>query len=394
MLRDRICDQNKLTKDDEKEIISLIKKKIKNDDFFVNSSFFNRDDFKGKLYLLLKDEIEKKYPYSDFDVEDNLINKALSEIFGLGILEKFLQDRMVTDIFIQDNEMIIIKNGIKEYLGTVFNSLDEVYLIIDRIKSNTGKTVDQRVPFLNTVLYDGSRCSIVIPPISDRVYISIRVFNCIDFELEDLLRLNMFNKKDYDILKDLVDKKKNILIAGSMGSGKTTLLNTLIKLIPKNEFINIIQDVPEIKLKEHPFVRMLCTRTKSRESDNEINQDRLVFETLRMKADRIIVGEVRDSMAAYQMLQALNTGHRGSFSTIHADSAFDAFLKLETLAMEYKTNISNYVVKQMISRAIDVVLFLDYEKDEDFNICNRRLKELLLVDNNLSKRGDYKLEYL
>ncbi|MFZ3386271.1 MAG: ATPase, T2SS/T4P/T4SS family [Candidatus Hydromicrobium sp.] len=394
MLRDRICDQNKLTKDDEKEIISLIKKKIKNDDFFVNSSFFNRDDFKGKLYLLLKDEIEKKYPYSDFDVEDNLINKALSEIFGLGILEKFLQDRMVTDIFIQDNEMIIIKNGIKEYLGTVFNSLDEVYLIIDRIKSNTGKTVDQRVPFLNTVLYDGSRCSIVIPPISDRVYISIRVFNCIDFELEDLLRLNMFNKKDYDILKDLVDKKKNILIAGSMGSGKTTLLNTLAKLIPKNEFINIIQDVPEIKLKEHPFVRMLCTRTKSRESDNEINQDRLVFETLRMKADRIIVGEVRDSMAAYQMLQALNTGHRGSFSTIHADSAFDAFLKLETLAMEYKTNISNYVVKQMISRAIDVVLFLDYEKDEDFNICNRRLKELLLVDNNLSKRGDYKLEYL
>ncbi|MBU4483391.1 MAG: Flp pilus assembly complex ATPase component TadA [Actinobacteria bacterium] len=394
MLRDRICDQNKLTKDDEKEIISLIKKKIKNDDFFVNSSFFNRDDFKGKLYLLLKDEIEKKYPYSDFDVEDNLINKALSEIFGLGILEKFLQDRMVTDIFIQDNEMIIIKNGIKEYLGTVFNSLDEVYLIIDRIKSNTGKTVDQRVPFLNTVLYDGSRCSIVIPPISDRVYISIRVFNCIDFELEDLLRLNMFNKKDYDILKDLVDKKKNILIAGSMGSGKTTLLNTLVKLIPKNEFINIIQDVPEIKLKEHPFVRMLCTRTKSRESDNEINQDRLVFETLRMKADRIIVGEVRDSMAAYQMLQALNIGHRGSFSTIHADSAFDAFLKLETLAMEYKTNISNYVVKQMISRAIDVVLFLDYEKDEDFNICNRRLKELLLVDNNLSKRGDYKLEYL
>ncbi|MBM3702679.1 MAG: hypothetical protein FJW63_06810, partial [Actinobacteria bacterium] len=162
MLRDRICDQNKLTKDDEKEIISLIKKKIKNDDFFVNSSFFNRDDFKGKLYMLLKDEIEKKYPYSDFDVEDNLINKALSEIFGLGILEKFLQDRMVTDIFIQDNEMIIIKNGIKEYLGTVFNSLDEVYLIIDRIKSNTGKTVDQRVPFLNTVLYDGSRCSIVI----------------------------------------------------------------------------------------------------------------------------------------------------------------------------------------------------------------------------------------
>lgn len=179
-----------------------------------------------------------------------------------------------------------------------------------------------------------------------------------------------------------------------MGSGKTTLLNTLAKLIPKNEFINIIQDVPEIKLKEHPYVRMLYTRIKSREYDNEINQDRLIFETLRMKADRIIVGEVRDSMSAYQMLQALNTGHRGSFTTIHADSAFDAFLRLETLVMEYKANISNYVAKRMISRAIDVILFLDCEKDGNLNICSRRLKEFLLIDSNLGERGDYKLEYL
>jgi len=290
--------------------------------------------------------------------------------------------------------MIIIKNGVKKYLGKVFNNIDEVYLIIDRIKNNTGKMVDQRVPFLNTELYDGSRCSVVIPPVSDRVYISIRVFNCIDFELEDLLRLNMFSRKHYEILKDLVNKRKNILIAGSMGSGKTTLLNTLAKLIPKNEFINIIQDVPEIKLKSHPFVRMLCTRTKSREYDNEINQDKLIFETLRMKADRIMIGEVRDSMAAYQMLQALNTGHRGSFTTIHADSAFDAFIRLETLAMEYNANISNYVAKRMISRAIDVVLFLDYEKDKNLNICNRKLKEFLLVNNSLDERGDYKLEYL
>ena len=394
MLKDRLHEQSKLTKDDEKKIISKVKEKIKNDDSFINSGFLDRNDFKDRLYLLLRNEIEGMYPYSNLDVEDGLIRRALSEIFGLGILEKFLQDKMVTDIFIQDKEMIIIKNGVKEYLGEVFNNPEEVYLIIDRIKSNAGKTVDQRVPFLNTDLYDGSRCSVVIPPISDKVYISIRVFNCIDFKLEDLLRLGMFDKKNYDILKDFVDERKNILIAGSMGSGKTTLLNTLAKLIPKNEFINIIQDVPEIRLKEHPYVRMLCTRTKSREIDNAVSQDKLIFETLRMKADRIIIGEVRDLMAAYQMLQALNTGHRGSFGTIHADSAFDAFLRLETLTMEYKTNLSNQVVRRMISRAIDVVLFLDCEKDENFNICNRRLKEILLVDNNLGKRGDYRLEYL
>jgi len=394
MLQDRLHEQNKLTKDEEKEIIDLVKEKIKDDVDFINSNFFNRDDFKDKLFLLIKDEIEKKWPYSNFNIENNLVNRALSEIFGLGILEGFLQDKRVTDIFIQDNEMIVIKDGVKEYLGEVFNNLGEVYLIIDRIKNNTGKTVDQRIPFLNTELYDGSRCSIVIPPVSDRVYISIRVFNCIDFSLDDLLGLNMFSKNDYYVLKDSVEKRKNILIAGSMGSGKTTFLNTLAKLIHKNEFINIIQDVPEIILKEHPFVRMLCTRLKSREVDNEINQDRLIYETLRMKADRIIIGEVRDSMAAYQMLQALNTGHRGSFSTIHADSAFDSLLRLETLAMEYKANISNYVVKKMISRAIDLILFLDYEKDKNFNICNRKLKELLIVDNNLNEEGDYKLKYL
>lgn len=394
MLKDRLYEEKKLSREERKELINSVKDKIKNDNFFVNDNFSSRDYFKDKLYMLLKEEIERKYAYFDFDIEDELINDLFSEVFGLGVLEKFMEDKEVTDIFIQDVEMVIIKNGVKKYLGKVFANIDEVYLIIDRIKSYSGKTVDQRVPFLNTELYDGSRCSIVIPPVSDRVYISIRVFNCIDFELEDLLRLNMFTKKRYDVLKESVINKKNILIAGSMGSGKTTLLNTLAKLIPKNEFINIIQDVPEIKLKEHPYVRMLYTRIKSREYDNEINQEKLIFETLRMKADRIIVGEVRDSMSAYQMLQALNTGHRGSFTTIHADSAFDAFLRLETLVMEYKANISNHVAKRMISRAIDVILFLDCEKDENLNICSRKLKEFLLVDNNLNERGDYKLEYL
>jgi len=394
VLRDRLYGKSSLTENDEREIIVSIKEKIKKKKLFTNSIFLNRDYFKSELYLILKDEAEERYHCVDFFIKDELIDKLLSEIFGLGILEKFLQDPAVTDILIQDIEMIIIKNGVKKYLGKVFNNIKEVYLIIDRIKSNSGKTVDQRVPFLSTDLYDGSRCSIIIPPVSDKVYISIRVFNCMDFELEDLLRLNMFSEENYNILKDLVDNKRNILIAGSMGSGKTTLLSTLAKLIPKSEFINIIQDVPEIKLKEHPFVRMLCTRTKSREYDNEINQDKLIFETLRMKADRIIVGEVRDSMAAYQMLQALNTGHRGSFTTIHADSAFDALLRLETLVMEYKANMSNFVAKRMISRAIDAILFLDYEKDKNSSMSNRKLEEILLVDKNLNGKRDYKLNYL
>jgi pilus assembly protein CpaF len=204
----------------------------------------------------------------------------------------------------------------------------------------------------------------------------------------------MFDSRIMKILEDHVSKRKNILIAGSMGSGKTTLLNTLAKLIPKNEVINIIQDLPEINLKNHPYVRRLTTRPKSREIDNEINQEKLVFETLRMKADRIIVGEVRDYMSAYQLLQALNTGHRGSFSTIHADSGYDALLRLEMLAMEYRSNLSDHIVKKIVARAIDTVVFLEYEKDRDMNIKNRKISELVSVDSELDERGDYKLEYL
>jgi pilus assembly protein CpaF len=204
----------------------------------------------------------------------------------------------------------------------------------------------------------------------------------------------MFNENTYRNLIEFIKNKKNIIIAGAMGSGKTTLLNTMAKLIPKNEFINIIQDTPEIKLREHPYIRLLTTRPKSREIDNEISQDKLLYETLRMKADRIIIGEVRDSMAAYQMLQALNTGNNGSFSTIHADSALDALLRLETLAIEYKPNLSSEVVKKIIARSIDLVIFLENIIDENSNILKRTIKEITLLDKDLSESGDFKLAYL
>ena len=380
--------------DIEKEILYALKEKLKSEPGLLGGSFDSRQDYREKLYSLLKNLSDEKYMLSGFTVTNDFLDRVLSEIFGLGIIEKYISDNEVTDIFIQDQEMLVIKNGVKVYLGEVFKNMDEVYLLIDRIKFNSGKTVDQRVPFLNTDLYDGSRCQVVIPPVSDRVYITVRVFNCLDFSIKDLYRLGMFDGRMMDLLKDRVRNRRNILIAGSMGSGNTTLLNTLAKLIPETEIINIIQDLPEIKLKKHPYVRMLTTRPKSREIDNEISQDKLVFETLRMKADRIIVGEVRDYMASYQMLQALNTGHRGSFSTIHADSGYDALLRLETLAMEYRYNLSDRIVKKIVARAIDTVVFLEYEKDADQNIKNRKIREFIDVGNRLDERGEYRLEYL
>jgi len=203
----------------------------------------------------------------------------------------------------------------------------------------------------------------------------------------------MFDNRICGLLVKLVNEKKNIIIAGGMGTGKTTLLNTLAKLIPKTEFINIIQDIPEIRLSDHPFVRLLTTRPRVREIDNEINQEKLLYETLRMMADRIIIGEVRDSISAYQMLQALNTGHKGSFGTIHADSAIDAFIRLETLAMEYKQT-SQTVIRKLISHVIDVVIFLENELNDESNILRRRIKEIALIDKELDGRGEFKLRYL
>jgi pilus assembly protein CpaF len=393
-LQERLSGNRALNSDDEKKISNLIKDKIKKSDYLFNPDFDSKEEFRDKLFLLISNELENMHPSKTFIIGDDFIEKILSDIFGLGILEKYLRDKNVTDIFIQDKEMIIIKNGIKNYLGEVFSNIDEVYLIIDRIKTFSNKIIDQRIPFLSADLYEGSRCSIVIPPVSDKVYISIRIFNCLDFDLKDLLKINMFSSETYNNLVDFVKNKKNIIITGAMGSGKTTLLNTLAKLIPKNEFINIIQDTPEIKLKEHPYIRLLTTRPKSREIDNEISQDKLLYETLRMKADRIIVGEVRDSMAAYQMLQALSTGHNGSFSTIHADSAFDALLRLETLAVEYKPNLDSKVIKIIISRAIDIIIFLENILDDNSNILKRTIKEIAILDKELSESGEFKLKFL
>jgi pilus assembly protein CpaF len=389
-LKERLQDGTKY----EDELLSALKERVKKDNDFFAGSFEGRQGYQSKICLLARDILQQQYQGVVPEVSGQFIENAVSSIFGLGVLERYLQDGRITDIFIQDTEMIIIKDGIKVFLGKVFEDIEEVMLLIDRIKLSSGKSVDQRMPFLNTDLYDGSRCSIIIPPVSDRIYISIRVFNCRDFALEDLMRLGMFDLGILDLLKDFVAKKKNIIISGSMGSGKTTLLSSLARLIPENEIISLIQDLPEIKLAGHRYLRMLTTRPKTRETDFEINQERLLFETLRMKADRIIVGEVRDSTAAYQMLQALNTGHRGSFSTIHADSAYDALLRIEMLAMEHGPNLSSGIVKKIVSRAIDIVIFLEPQKDGDNNIAARKIKEIIEVGQTLDSRGDYSLSQL
>lgn len=393
-LMERTIVRGSLSESQKKQLQKRVQELLLGDVEFIDNVFYEREVLRDRIKGLLKRIVSEDSVGLEEDVDDNLVTEILQELFGLGIIEKYLQDREVTDILIQDTEMAIIKDGRTIHLGQVFEDGEEVRKIIDRIKAFRGKTIDSVTPFLDVDLYDGSRCHIIIPPIADRIYISIRVFNCPEFTIKDLVDRGAITAFQADFLRwAVVEEKMNILVAGPMGSGKTVFINTLARLIGKNEKINIIQDVPEITLKNHKWVRILTTRAKSREVDNRVTQEELLIQSLRMRADRIILGEVRDPLASYQLLQVLNTGHKGSFSTIHADSARDAIYRLESLATEHRPNLNQLSIRNLISRVINLVIYLGMDTDEDNNVVRRKVMEMIRVKNKLNG-GDFLFEEL
>lgn len=393
-LMERTIVRGSLSEVQKKQLKKRVQVLLLGDAEFIDNVFYEREVLRDRIKGLLKRIVSEDSIGLEEDVDDDLVTEILQELFGLGIIEKYLQDREVTDILIQDTEMAIIKDGRTIDLGRVFEDIEEVRKIIDRIKAFRGKTIDSVTPFLDVDLYDGSRCHIIIPPIADKIYISIRVFNCPEFTIEDLVETGTITAFQADFLRwAVVEEKMNILVAGPMGSGKTVFINALARLIGKNEKINIIQDVPEITLRDHKWVRILTTRAKSREVDNQVTQEELLIQSLRMRADRIILGEVRDPLASYQLLQVLNTGHKGSFSTIHADSARDAIYRLESLATEHRPNLNQLSIRNLISRVINLVIYLGMETDEDNNVVRRKVMEMIRVKNKLNG-GDFLFEEL
>ena len=279
----------------------------------------------------------------NFNEREKFIREIQDEVLGLGPLEPFMQDPAVSDILVNTYHQIYVERfGKLELTEARFKDDNHLRRIIEKIVSAVGRRIDESCPMVDARLADGSRVNAIIPPLAiDGPILSIRRFAKDPLELEDLLTLKTLTPQIGELLKGIVKARLNILISGGTGSGKTTLLNVLSRFIPENERIVTIEDSAELQMKQEHVVR-LETRPANIEGKGEVTQRDLVRNSLRMRPDRIIVGEVRGA-EVLDMLQAMNTGHDGSLSTIHANTSRDALMRLETLVAMSGTPVPNRI---------------------------------------------------
>jgi pilus assembly protein CpaF len=294
----------------------------------------------------------------NYNERERLFKEIQYEVMGLGPLEPFLQDPTICDILVNTHKQIYVERfGKLELTEAGFKDDAHLRRIIDKIVSAVGRRIDESCPMVDARLPDGSRVNAIIPPLSiDGPILSIRRFAVEPLELEDLIKFKALTPEIGELLKGIVKAKLNILISGGTGTGKTTLLNVLSRFIPSNERIVTIEDSAELQLKQEHVVR-LETRPSNIEGKGEVTQRDLVRNSLRMRPDRIIVGEVRGG-EVLDMFQAMNTGHDGSLSSIHANSPRDALMRLETLAAMTGLNIQSIFIRKYISSALNIIVHL------------------------------------
>jgi len=285
-----------------------------------------------------------------------MLSEIQDEVIGLGPLEPYVQDPTVNDILVNGyNQIFVERKGKLELTPARFKDNDHLRKIIDRIVSLVGRRIDESQPLCDARLLDGSRVNAVIPPLAlDGPSLSIRKFSKDPLEVADLIGFDSLTPQMAELMDGIIESQLNVLISGGTGSGKTTLLNCLSRSIPEDERIVTIEDAAELQMKQEHVVR-LETRPANIEGKGEITMRDLVKNCLRMRPDRIIVGEVRAS-EALDMLQAMNTGHDGSLTTVHANTPRDALMRLETMVSMAGLNLSPLSMKRYISSAIDVII--------------------------------------
>jgi pilus assembly protein CpaF len=289
---------------------------------------------------------------------DQMVQDLLDELTGLGPIEPLLRDGTVSDILVNTYSTVYVERGGKlERTAVRFTDNDHLLRIINRIVSRIGRRVDETSPMVDARLPDGSRVNAIIPPLAiDGPILSIRRFGVSPLRARDLVALGTINQECLALLAACVKAKQNVLISGGTGTGKTTLLNVLSAFIPEGERIVTIEDSAELQLQQ-PHVVRLETRPANIEGEGAIVARDLVRNSLRMRPDRIIVGEVR-SDEVLDMLQAMNTGHEGSMTTIHANSARDALARMEAMVGMSGVPLSDSSTRQTIARALNVIIQL------------------------------------
>lgn len=290
------------------------------------------------------------------DERDALVTSVLDEIFGLGPLEPLMNDPEISDVLVNTAAQVYVeRHGKLEPVPVRFRDDRHLLQVIDRIVSAVGRRIDDSSPMVDARLEDGSRVNAIIPPLAvDGPHLSIRKFRRDTLSGEDLLRTDSLTAAMLELLRGIVQARLNVLISGGTGAGKTTLLNILSSFIPHNERIVTIEDSAELQLRQ-PHVVRLETRPANTEGTGEVTQRLLLINSLRMRPDRVVVGEVRGGESV-DMLQAMNTGHDGSLTTLHANSPRDALSRLETMISMANLNLPEKAMRQQIASAIDVVI--------------------------------------
>ena len=316
-----------------------------------------RDERTRRQVLVVIQELvaNLKTPLSGPEKE-RLSLEVLDEVFGLGPLEPLLQDPTISDILVNGYKDVFVERaGMLEETRIMFKDNAHLSHIIDKIVSAVGRRVDESSPMVDARLADGSRVNVVIPPLAvDGPHLSIRRFGTVPITEDDLLANEALTPAMLELLRGAVKARLNIVVSGGTGAGKTTLLNVLSGFIPNNERIVTIEDSAELQLKQRHVVRLEC-RPANVEGKGAVMQRQLVINSLRMRPNRIIVGEVRGE-ESLDMLQAMNTGHDGSLTTVHANSPRDAIARMETMALMANLNLPEKAIRAQIASAVTLVL--------------------------------------
>src|SRR3954463_4767908 len=310
----------------------------------------------SEIRTLLQELLTEENTPLSLGERDTLFNELLDDVFGLGPLEPLLRDPGISDILVNTHKHVFIeKGGTLHRIQTTFQDARHLMRVIDRIVSGVGRRVDDSSPMVDARLPDGSRVNAIIPPLAvDGPLLSIRRFPAERLKAEDLVAIRSMTRPMLEFLEHCVRAKLNILISGGTGAGKTTLLNVLSGFISERDRIVTIEDAAELQLHQEHVAR-LETRPPNVEGKGAIKQRQLLVKALRMRPDRIVVGETRGE-EALDMLQAMNTGHDGSLTTVHANTPRDALSRIETMIAMGATNLPARAMRQQIASAIQIVI--------------------------------------